>query len=72
MCFIIRSVGDQITPQNIRENWENMGFSSEKEAVNDFWEWPSDESNKEAIEASIRKYASAIADTVKQIWLRRL
>ena len=55
MCFIIRSVGDQITPQNIRENWENMGFSSEKEAVNDFWEWPSDESNKEAIEASIRK-----------------
>ena len=30
MCFIIRSVGDQITPQNIRENWENMGFSSEK------------------------------------------
>lgn len=36
MCFIIRSVGDQITPQNIRENWENMGFSSEKEAVNDF------------------------------------
>ena len=57
MCFIIRSVGDQITPQNIRENWENMGFSSEKEAVNDFWGWPSDESNKEAIEASIRKYA---------------
>ena len=52
--------------QNIRENWENMGFSSEKEAVNDFWEWPSDESNKEAIEASIRKYASAIADTVNK------
>ena len=66
MCFIIRSVGDQITPQNIRENWENMGFSSEKEAVNDFWGWPSDESNKEAIEASIRKYASAIADTVNK------
>ena len=43
-----------------------MGFSSEKEAVNDFWGWPSDESNKEAIEASIRKYASAIADTVNK------
>ena len=43
-----------------------MRFSSEKEAVNDFWEWPSDESNKEAIEASIRKYASAIADTVNK------
>lgn len=35
MCFIIRSVGDQITPQNIRENWEIWDFIR-KEAVNDF------------------------------------
>lgn len=66
MCFIITSVGEQVTPQNVRDNWEEMGFSSEKEAVNDFWGWPKDESDEQAVEASIRKYASAIADTVNK------
>ena len=66
MCFIITAVGTQITPQHIYDNWEAMGFSSQQEAVNDFWGWPSDESDKEAVEASIRKYASAIADTVSK------
>ena len=66
MCFIITSVGTQITPQHIYDNWESMGFASQQEAVNDFWGWPSDESNKEAVEASIRKYASAIADTINK------
>ena len=46
MCFIITSVGTQITPQHIYDNWESMGFASQQEAVNDFWGWPSDESDK--------------------------
>ena len=66
MCFIITSVGTQITPQHIYDNWESMGFASQQEAVNDFWGWPSDESDKEAVEASIRKYANAIADTINK------
>ena len=37
MCFIITSVGTQITPQHIYDNWESMGFASQQEAVNDFW-----------------------------------
>ena len=40
MCFIITSVGTQITPQHIYDNWESMGFASQQEAVNDFWGWP--------------------------------
>ena len=66
MCFIITAVGTQITPQHIYDNWESMGFASQQEAVNDFWGWPSDESDKEAVEASIRKYANAIADTINK------
>lgn len=64
MCFIITSVGTQITPQEVRQNWEANGFSSEQAAINDFWGWPSDGSDDAAIEASIRKYAKAIVDTV--------
>lgn len=33
MCFIITSVGTQITPQHIYDNWESMGFASQQEAV---------------------------------------
>ncbi|MBD8000719.1 glycoside hydrolase family 18 [Phocaeicola faecium] len=64
LCFIITSVGTQITPQEVYDTWEEKGYSSEQEAVNDFWEWPEDESDEAAVEASIRKYASAIADTI--------
>lgn len=66
LCFIITSVGTQITPQEVYDTWEEKGYSSEQEAVNDFWEWPEDESNEAAVEASIRKYASAIADTINK------
>lgn len=64
LCFIITSVGTQITPQEVYNTWEEKGYSSEQEAVNDFWGWPEDESDEAAVEASIRKYASAIADTI--------
>ncbi|MCL1626056.1 glycoside hydrolase family 18 [Bacteroides caecicola] len=64
LCFIITSVGTQITPQEVYDTWEEKGYSSEQEAVNDFWEWPEDETDEAAVEASIRKYASAIADTI--------
>ena len=63
-CSIIGSVGDKLTPQNILDNWEEMGYNSKQEAINAFWEYPSDESNKQAVEASIRKYAKAIIDTL--------
>lgn len=66
MCFIITSVGTQITPQEVRDNWEANGYSSEQAAVNAFWGWPDDTSDEAAVEASIRKYASAIADTVNK------
>ena len=66
LCFIITAVGTQITPQNVYDTWEEKGYSSEQEAVNDFWGWPKDESDKEAVEASIRKYASAIVDTINK------
>lgn len=66
MCFIVRNVGEQITPKEVRENWEAQGFASEQEAVNDFWGWPSDTSDKTAVEAAIRKYANAIADTINK------
>lgn len=33
MCFIITSVGTQVTPQHIYDNWESMGFASQQEAV---------------------------------------
>lgn len=64
LCFIITQVGTQITPQEVYDTWEEKGYSSEQEAVNDFWEWPEDETDEAAVEASIRKYASAIADTI--------
>ena len=63
-CSIIGSVGDKLTPQNILDNWEEMGYNSEQEAINAFWEYPSDESNIQAVEVSIRKYAKAIIDTL--------
>lgn len=66
MCFIITSVGTQITPQSVYDTWEEEGYASEQEAVNAFWGWPKDESDREAVEASIRKYASAIVDTISK------
>ncbi|WP_320974875.1 glycoside hydrolase family 18 [Bacteroides sp.] len=63
-CSIIGGVGDKLTPQNILDNWKEMGYNSKQEAINDFWGYPSDESNIEAVETSIRKYAKAIVDTL--------
>ena len=47
-----------------KDNWEEMGYNSAQEAINAFWEYPSDESNIQAVEVSIRKYAKAIIDTL--------
>lgn len=33
MCFIITSVGTQITPQHIYDNWESMGFASHRKLL---------------------------------------
>lgn len=62
LCFIIASIGDQITPQAVRDNYEENGFASADEAVKSFWGWVEDD--EAAIESAIRKYASAIADTI--------
>ncbi len=63
-CSIVTSVGAKLTPKNIEDNWEEMGYTSKQEAINAFWEYPADESDKQAVEASIRKYARAIVDTL--------
>lgn len=35
-CSIIGGVGDKLTPQNILDNWKEMGYNSKQEAINDF------------------------------------
>lgn len=62
ICFIIANIGDQLTPRSVRESYADNGFSTEQEAVNDFWGWVN--GDDVAIEGAIRKYASAIADTI--------
>lgn len=62
LCLIVTTIGDQITPQEVRDNYKENGFSSVTAAVEEFWGWK--DADEEAIEAAIRKYANAICDTV--------
>lgn len=62
VCQIIDNVGDGFTPSYVTENWEENGYASDREAINAFWGF--DESNPESMEAAIRKYARAVADTI--------
>ncbi len=62
LCFIIANIGDQITPQAVRDNYEANGFESASDAVKDFWGWK--DGDDASIENAIRKYADAICDTV--------
>lgn len=62
MCFIVANVGDQLTPQEVRDNYKENGFNSELEAVNAYWGWEDD--NDEKIKGAIEKYANAICDTI--------
>ena len=54
----------EVEKKHIRELDYDMSDESAQEAINDFWGYPSDESNIEAVETSIRKYAKAIVDTL--------
>ena len=38
-----------MTPKSVTANWEENGYASEQDAINEFWGWPEDESNAEAI-----------------------
>lgn len=62
LCLIIRGIGDQMTPQEVRDNFEGNGFPSEDAAVKEFWGWK--DNDEEAMETAIRRYANAICDTV--------
>lgn len=62
VCFIVANIGDQLTPQSVRENYAENGFASAEDAVKDFWGWV--DGDDEAIKAAIGKYADAICDTI--------
>lgn len=62
VCQIIGNVGDGFTPSYVTDKWEENGYGSDREAINAFWGF--DETNQEAMEAAIRKYARAVADTI--------
>lgn len=62
MCFIVANVGDQLTPQEVRDSFEVDGFESPEAAVKNYWGWVDD--NDDAIKAAIEKYANAICDTI--------
>ena len=55
-----------MTPKSVTANWEENGYASEQDAINEFWGWPEDESNAEAVENAIRTYARAVADTLNK------
>lgn len=62
MCFIVANVGDQLTPQEVRDSFEVDGFESPEAAVKNYWGWV--DGNDDAIKAAIEKYANAICDTI--------
>jgi len=62
MCFIIANIGDQITPVEVRKNYEENGFSSEEAAVKNYWGW--NDLEPQSIDAAIKKYANSICDTI--------
>lgn len=63
-CFIIANIGDQLTPVEVRNNYEENGFATEEEAVKDYWGWKDEE--PETIELAIKKYANAICDIIDE------
>ena len=65
-CSIIDNIGKGMTPKSVTANWEENGYASEQDAINEFWGWPEDESNAEAVENAIRTYARAVADTLNK------
>lgn len=60
-CRILKNVGDGFTPASVTEGLEGQEAIK---AQADFWGFPSDESDKDAVESSIRKYARAVVDTL--------
>lgn len=62
LCFIIANLGDQITPQDVRDNYAANGYSSEQAAVNAYWGWV--DGDEEAITNAIDRYASGLCDTI--------
>lgn len=62
LCFIVANVGDQLTPAEVGENFEENGFSNAREAINDYWGW--EEGNEDRINEAIKKYANGICDTI--------
>lgn len=62
VCQIISNIGDGFTPSYVSSTWEEKGYASDREAINDFWGF--DESKPETLEPAIRKYAKAVVDTI--------
>lgn len=64
MCFIVANIGDQTTPSWVRDATivDSLYGGSEDAAVNAYWGFV--ESDPEAEEAAIRKYARSILDTI--------
>ena len=62
-CRILKNVGDGFTPASVTEGLEPNSAEYRK-AVNDFWGYPEDESNEEAADEAIRKYARAVIDSL--------
>lgn len=62
LCFIVANVGDQVTPQAVRDSFAQKGFANETAAVNAYWGW--DDNKPESINQAIDKYAKAICDTI--------
>lgn len=62
-CRILKNVGDGFTPAHVTEGLEE-GTPEYIAAQSGFWGFPADESDKEAVETSIRKYARAVVDTL--------
>lgn len=68
MCFIIANIGDQTTPQSVRNDWivDGVQYDSEAEALAAFWGWYGNygDTSEEGIEKACRKYARSILDTI--------
>lgn len=62
LCFIVANCGDQLTPEEVRENYEANGYDNAADAVKAYWGW--DDNNEESIKSAIRKYAGEICDTI--------
>ncbi len=61
ICFIVKDLGDQTTPAEVRQNWQANGYASSEAAVEAFWGWK--DGDEEAIQAAIEKYAKSISDS---------